>query len=152
MTGEDKIIFVDTNILIYSNYSDSILKNQSRNKLQYFFQNNYDIWISRQIIREFLVYATRYNFEKDKIEISKLITSIFSNFEQYKIAEDSINSTNMLKKIIEKFDLSGKKIHDANIVATMLSNNISKLLTHNVKDFERFGNLIQIIPLIDVNN
>jgi len=35
-----------------------------------------------------------------------------------------------------------------NIVATMLENNIKDLFTHNVKDFERYKELINIIPLV----
>ena len=54
-----------------------------------------------------------------------------------------------LKDLIEKHNLSGKKIHDANIVATMQAYNITKLLTHNVKDFERFNDVIEIVPLIE---
>ena len=34
--------------------------------------------------------------------------------------------------------------HDANIVATMLAYDIPCLLSHNVKDFERFGEMVRI--------
>lgn len=43
--------------------------------------------------------------------------------------------------------MSGKQIHDANIVATMIAYRIEYLLTHNVVDFERFTSLIHILPL-----
>jgi hypothetical protein len=43
--------------------------------------------------------------------------------------------------------VSGKQIHDANIVATMIAYRIEYLLTHNVVDFERFTSLIHILPL-----
>lgn len=35
-------------------------------------------------------------------------------------------------------------MHDANIVATMQTYSISALLTHNTKEFERFGKIIRI--------
>ncbi len=149
MTGEDKRIFVDTNVLIYANYSGISFQTQARNKLRWCVNNNFDIWICRQIIREFLVYATRYNFEGEKMRIKEFLNPIFENLEQYQIIEDSNATTTNLQILIEKHDLSGKKIHDANIVATMLSCNITKLLTNNVKDFERFKDVIEIIPLID---
>jgi predicted nucleic acid-binding protein len=41
-----------------------------------------------------------------------------------------------------------RKIHDANIVATMLVNDVHELLTHNVSDFKRFSADIEVIPLI----
>jgi hypothetical protein len=37
---------------------------------------------------------------------------------------------------------------DANIVATMVANNISHLLTHNVADFTRFAPYITVVPLM----
>jgi predicted nucleic acid-binding protein len=42
---------------------------------------------------------------------------------------------------------SGRQVHDANIVATMLENGIRRLLTFNVVDFRRFARLIAIEPL-----
>jgi predicted nucleic acid-binding protein len=38
--------------------------------------------------------------------------------------------------------------HDANIVATMLVNDVHSLLTHNISDFKRFSSYIEVIPLI----
>lgn len=146
-TGEDKQIMVDTNILIYANYADAIFKEQARNKLHWLIKNEYNLWISRQIVREFLVYATRYNFENDKIESNIFVDNIFRNFQQYSIANDNDKISANLKNLITKHKLSGKKIHDANIVATMQAYNITNLLTHNVKDFERFADDIEIIPL-----
>ena len=45
---------------------------------------------------------------------------------------------------MENFKINGKQIHDVNIVATMLAYDIPCLLTHNVKDFKRFGEVIRI--------
>ena len=147
-TGEDKRIFIDTNILIYANYTDAIFKDQARNKLQWLIRNNYYFRISRQIIREFLVYVTRYNFENEKISTKIILDRIFENLQQYQVLNENEKVTINLKNLIEKHNLSGKKIHDANIVATMQAYNITKLLTNNVTDFERFTDVIEIIPLI----
>jgi len=40
--------------------------------------------------------------------------------------------------------LGGKQVHDANIVATMQAYGIPALLTHNIKDFEQFGEVVRI--------
>jgi len=148
-TGEDKRIFIDTNILIYANYTDAIFKDQSRNKLQWLIRNNYYFRISRQIIREFLVYVTRYNFENEKISTKIILDRIFENLQQYQVLNENEKVTINLKNLIEKHNLSGKKIHDANIVATMQAYNITKLLTNNVKDFVRFTDVIEIVPLME---
>jgi hypothetical protein len=42
----------------------------------------------------------------------------------------------------------GKQIFDANIVATMMTGSIRRVLTHNVGDFRRFSAWIDILPLV----
>jgi len=51
--------------------------------------------------------------------------------------------------LLQQFPTAGRQVHDANIVATMLTAGIDRLLTHNVKDFDRFSTLITVIPLED---
>ncbi len=41
--------------------------------------------------------------------------------------------------------MGGKQVHDANIAATMLAHGITRLLTFNVADFQRFAGLIELI-------
>ena len=60
------------------------------------------------------------------------------------MADDTAAVTGQLIKLLEDFKIGGKQIHDANIVATMQAYDIPCLLTHNVKDFERFGEVIRI--------
>jgi len=39
--------------------------------------------------------------------------------------------------LIERYPVSRQKIHDLNIVATMMDNEISHLFTYNTKDFRQ---------------
>ena len=41
--------------------------------------------------------------------------------------------------------VSGRQIHDANIVATMLAHGEHRLLTFNAADFRRYGNRIELV-------
>lgn len=40
--------------------------------------------------------------------------------------------------------VAGRQVHDANRVATMLARGITRLLTFNVGDFDRFSDVITI--------
>ena len=40
---------------------------------------------------------------------------------------------------------AGLDTPDANLVATMLAHGITRLLTFNVADFQRFGSLIEVV-------
>ena len=70
--------------------------------------------------------------------------------DRFQVADDTAAVTIQLIKLMGDFQTSGKQIHDANIVATMLAYDFPCLLTHNVKDFKRFGEVIRIEG-IDIN-
>jgi predicted nucleic acid-binding protein len=65
--------------------------------------------------------------------------------QSFYIAEDGPSVTDKLIDLITIFPTGGKQIHDANIVATMLVNGISCLLTFNVTDFKRFAPEITLL-------
>jgi len=67
--------------------------------------------------------------------------------DQFLIADENLNTTAKLLHLIEKHNVMGKQVHDCNIVATMLTNNISKLLTNNSSDFDRFSSMIEIVTI-----
>lgn len=56
--------------------------------------------------------------------------------------------TNRLFELLLRIPAGGKHIHDANIVATMQTNDITQLLTENISDFTRYSQLITIVPLV----
>jgi predicted nucleic acid-binding protein len=64
------------------------------------------------------------------------------------IAEDGHAVTARLLSLLASIPCGGRQIHDANIVATMQTHGISKLLTHNIVDFARFSGSITVLPLI----
>ncbi|UBF24522.1 hypothetical protein K9N68_22915 [Kovacikia minuta CCNUW1] len=51
--------------------------------------------------------------------------------------------------MIEQIPTGGRQIHDANIVATMQTYGVQNLLTHNTADFDRFSQVITVLPLIE---
>ena len=58
--------------------------------------------------------------------------------------EDGPVVRSRLLSLLENYPTAGKQVHDANIVATMLANGITRLLTFNIGDFRRFAGLITI--------
>jgi predicted nucleic acid-binding protein len=64
--------------------------------------------------------------------------------ERFDMADDTSMVTDKLIQLLADYKIGGKQVHDANIVATMLANDIPAILTHNTKDFERFAELVTI--------
>jgi hypothetical protein len=66
----------------------------------------------------------------------------------FSIAEDGPAVTSKLLELLKTVPVGGKQIHDANIVATMLAQDIHIILTHNSDDYTRFAAVITVLPLV----
>jgi hypothetical protein len=65
------------------------------------------------------------------------------------MSEDNPQVTERLLTLMEQVAVGGRQVHDANIVATMQAYGINQLLTHNTVDFDRFAELITVLPLVE---
>jgi predicted nucleic acid-binding protein len=59
MATTENPVFIDTNILIYANLAMSPFHLQATERLQALDEQRVDLWISRQILREYLSGMTR---------------------------------------------------------------------------------------------
>ena len=67
---------------------------------------------------------------------------------RFQVVEDGPTVTSALLTILATVPCGGKQVYDANIVATMTTRSIRRLLTHNVGDFVRFSTWVDILPLV----
>ncbi len=141
-------VFVDTNILVYANTAAAPLHLEAQTALQSFRASAGDLWISRQILREYLATLSRPQSFSLPVPAIELIADIIRFQTQFRIAEDGPAVTSSLLALMSSIRIGGKQVHDANIVATMQVQGLRRLLTHNIGDFTRFGSLIQIEPLV----
>ncbi|HEY0071414.1 MAG TPA: PIN domain-containing protein [Chloroflexia bacterium] len=147
-TGAGRItLFVDTNVLVYASLVNSPLSEQAQNVLRSYKQAGADIWISGQVIREFLATLTRPQVFAQPASAISLRAEVELFTRQYHIAEDNADVTEKLLQIVKSVAVGGKQVHDANIVATMQVYGVTHLLTHNVSDFTRYSKFITVISL-----
>ncbi|WP_211175840.1 VapC toxin family PIN domain ribonuclease [Brasilonema sp. UFV-L1] len=106
------------------------------------------MWISRQVLREYLATLTRPQKFTALLPITIVIQDIRYFQSRFQVAEDGSQVTERLLTLMEEISSGGKQVHDANIVATMLVYGIPQLLTHNTGDFARFSELITVLPLL----
>lgn len=52
--------------------------------------------------------------------------------------------------LLVQYQVSGRQVHDARLVAVMQVNGVSDILTFNASDFERYANLLTIIHPTEV--
>lgn len=152
MKMDDNKLFIDTNVLIYANANNYVWQTEAQHKLSYYFSEDYEIWISRQVIREYLSNISKLMISQSTYQSDILLQDVNNFQEEFMIADENSAITFELMRLIKKYNVGGKQVHDCNIVATMLHYGIANILTHNVKDFIRYEQEgINIIPLIPTN-
>lgn len=136
--------FVDTNVLVYATNIDSPWHQSAMEALSRARQAGIGLVVSPQILREYMVVSTRAaSALMPRVEILQNLAILQREFRI--LNEDRTVSAKLLE-LVARYEVSGKKIHDANIVATMLVHGLTHLLTYNVDDFARFEGEITLVP------
>jgi hypothetical protein len=68
--------------------------------------------------------------------------------QRFRVANEGPEVTTRLLALLREVPTCGRRIHDANIVATMLVYGVRRLRTNNPDDFVPFAALIDVLPLV----
>jgi hypothetical protein len=80
--------------------------------------------------------------------MTTLCADVLALVSRFHIVEDGPAVTSALLTILTAVPCGGKQVYDANIVATMTTRSLRRLLTHKVGDFRRLSAWIDILPLV----
>ncbi len=139
--------FVDTNILLRATIVQFPFHQQAKVLIGNEIRVGTELWISWQVVREYIQQSTRQQVFMNPMSIEQLEAEIVGIRALFRIADETEPVMEQLLTLIKKYPTAGKQVHDANIVATMLVYGIDTLLTLNVSDFERFQDQIKLITL-----
>jgi predicted nucleic acid-binding protein len=138
-------ILVDTNILLRAYHSAFVDHERIRSLFDRMLDEDQELWISRQVIREYLVQVTHPRTFAEPLSIHSALEQLEGITRILHIADETAQVTAQLFALLKDHPTAGKQIHDANIVATMLAYDIDALLTLNADDFKRFERKIKIV-------
>ncbi len=138
-------VFLDTNFLLRANISTAPLHLQTLSLLKDLWENDTELWISRQVLREFLASVTRSQTFMSPLPAAIAVEQTRYLQKRFLVANETPPVTDKLLELIEQIPTGGKQIHDANIAATMIVQGIKQLLTYNAGDFIRFSGYITVI-------
>ena len=137
-----KSFFLDTNILLSATDRSRPDFSAARRVFTEAVPQGYHLCISPQIIREYLVVATR------PVSVNGLGLSTqnaIDNIEHFRkrtlLLEENNQSAAELLSLLSRYTITGKKIHDAHIAALMVHHVIPTLITCNIQDFEQFAEI-----------
>jgi predicted nucleic acid-binding protein len=138
------VSFVDTNVLVYSTAAGTPFHERARAALTRLMADD-PLFISRQILREYLAVMTRQQVWGKALSLSEAIADTLVFTQRFTVLEDGPAVWEQLTELGRRYSFGGRQVHDANIVATMLAYGKRRLLTFNGPDFRRFNELIEIV-------
>ena len=140
MVGE--VVFVDTNVLLSATDESRAHHREAFRLIAESGARGVHLAASGQILREYLVVATR------PAEVNGLglaVADATANLRQFLRCLHTYDETEAVASRLRDLGLShglrGKRFHDANIVATMAAHGIRTLVTENEDDFKTFDEI-----------
>ena len=143
MTPESERVFVDTNILIYSTFEDFDPEKhiQCTDTLNKLLQAGTTLFISSQILREYFAVSTNQNIFKKPLTYRQAVSKMKEFLARFTLVHEKESTIHILIALIVKYAVARQKIHDMNIVATMVDNDITQLFTYNGQDFKQISEI-----------
>jgi predicted nucleic acid-binding protein len=143
MLRESDGVFIDTNILIYATFPDfdSAKHIQCLESLNQLLQSDKPLFVSSQILREFFAISTNGGIFKKPLTCKQAVGKMKEFLKRFNFIPEKETTVLTLINLIEKYAVSRQKIHDLNIVATMIDHGVSHLLTYDKKDFKRINEI-----------
>lgn len=139
-----KRAFVDTNVMLRTLTKTANDHEAARALVLDYQAQGYQLFISRQVIREYLVQVTRPQTYSQPLTYQELQTKMRVINRLFIVLDDTESVTLQLLLLLRDYPTQGKQVHDASIVATMLVNGVDTLLTTNLSDMKRFAPLIKL--------
>ncbi len=145
-------IFVDTNILFYANNPADAFGLQAIVRINELAEADNSLIISTQIIREYTAVTLR-NAQFHKLPIEAAIKTVLNNVaifrRDFTVVGEKIDTLDNWLGLLPQITTS-KDVFDFNIAATLQSEKIDHILTHNTSDFKKFSSWLTVLPLITI--
>lgn len=139
--------FIDTNILLAATETNRLNHADAKALLKRGLIGTLRLFASGQILREYLVVATRPQESNGLgLRSRNAVDNIQSFRKCLQILDENDATARRLERLITEYKLKGKRIHDANTASIMIENGLSRIYTLNADDFKA----IEQIQAIDL--
>lgn len=138
---------VDTNVLLRSIDDGHVAQTVANNGLLALRNQGESLSIFPQNLIEFWAVATRSqasnglgrSIDGPKIELDSLK-------HLFVVLPDTDGIFSEWERLVVRYRVAGKQVHDARLVAAMLVHRVTHLLTFNTDDFKRFNEITVVNP------
>ena len=146
--SKNEIALLDTNVVVYAADTSSPFHQNSKNIRDNALLGNLEICICPQVLMEFFAILT----DSKRVKNPRAPEEVIAEMEKY-LSSKNISmiypKRDTLPKTIEllgKYNLKRQIVFDAQLVATMLSNNVTRIYTYNQDDFLKFEEVEVLTP------
>jgi predicted nucleic acid-binding protein len=147
MTMDADACVVDTNVLVYSTVSGNAWHQPAREWLSALQEAGVRLCITTQILREYLVVLTRGRVFERSLSLDQVLAQVEAFLPTLTVLDEPVAASDILQTLVRKHSVRGKQIHDASIVAVMLTHDVHRLVTYKQSDFSRLGKItLEPIP------
>ena len=143
-------MFVDTNVFVSARFRNAPQWKLAHAAMEELINGTEPLHISRQIQREYLAVVTRPQTWSAPILMEDALRDVEGMNRFFNILEDGPRVALTLAGLLRDVAAAGRQVHDANIVATMLAHGEHRLLTLNPKDFRRYRQLLELVPIDEI--
>jgi predicted nucleic acid-binding protein len=136
------LCMIDTNILVYSTVSGNPWHEESRNWLTTLRNQGIMLCATPQILREYMVVLTRGLIFERQFTVDEVLEAVNGILPWLRVLDETDKAAGSLRDLIRRYQIRGKHVHDANIVAVMLAHGVTRLATFNRVDFDGFREIV----------
>ncbi len=142
-----EVLFVDTNVLLTATDELRPQHREAQRLLSESGARGVHLGASGQILREYLVVATRPR-EANGLGLSTEdgVANVHAFLRHLHLYEENEEVSRRLRRFAVDYGLRGRRLHDANIAATMSAHGIRFVVTQNGADFAPFDG-IEVVAL-----
>jgi predicted nucleic acid-binding protein len=146
MTRVADRVFLDTNVLLAATDEGRAEHAAALAALDEWPRAGTTLYTSGQVIREYLSVATR-PVQSNGLGLARVdaLSNARALYARLQSLDENRKVTERLLVLLDDVECTGKQVHDANIVGTMLAHGIDVLVTLNTDDFVRFARYVRIV-------
>jgi predicted nucleic acid-binding protein len=139
---------IDANVLVYAINVDDLHHGSSRALLDAARDPLVTLYVTSQILCEFYSVITnprRVALASSAAEAATIIAGLLV-LPGLHVLPAPMQAVKGLMELLQRYPVTGSRIFDLQIVATMQANNIQRIYTFNTGDFQKFPELEVIAP------
>jgi predicted nucleic acid-binding protein len=140
-TTDAETCMVDTNVLVYSTVAGNDWHQEARLWLSALQDAGVQLCLTPQILREYLVVLTRGSVFEKSFSAEQVLAQMRAFLPAFALLDETEAAANRLQDLVGQYKVRGKTVHDANLVAVMLTHGVRRLITFNRGDFERYAEI-----------